>query len=340
MRWPRLDRGDHPVEENEFEMHGRPEPGPLPISLKRSPSRRIQSDVQAFRHRTGQKPEGSKLRSGAKVQPPRRSKGKKAKSAPVEPRNDGEWEIRHPDAAGIDVGSRQHWVAAPRGRAKERVRCFGATTPELEKTVQWLKECGVKDVAMESTGMYWLPLYEKLEEASLRPILVDSRATRNVCGRKSDQSDCEWIQQLHSYGLLRAAFRPEDAICRLRTLKRHRKSLVELGSMCTQHMQKTLDGMNLHLHYALSDLIGASGMAIIDAILEGKHDPKKARVVGRLAGEKSATEIEAALTGICGGGFLNFGAGSRRWKTNCRASVCNPSKTAASSSSATRWRTS
>lgn len=150
---------------------------------------------------------------------------------------------------------------------------------------------------MESTGMYWLPLYEKLEEAGLRPILVDSRATRHVCGRKSDQSDCEWIQQLHSYGLLRAAFRPEDAICRLRTLKGHRKTLVELGAMCTQHMQKALDGMNLHLHHVLSDLSGTSGMAIIDEILKGERDPRKLASMADRRVKKSAAEIEAALTG-------------------------------------------
>ncbi|MHA3770446.1 IS110 family RNA-guided transposase [Verrucomicrobiota bacterium sgz303538] len=295
---------DHPVEENEFRRstEGR-SPGLYSIGLidlKRSPE---QEEVEAMSKRVvrsvGKSPKAPSSAPERKSSHRGGAKAKKPKSVPVKPKDNGngELEIRHPDAAGIDVGSRQHWVAVPRGRAREVVRCFGATTPEIEKTVGWLKECGVKEVAMESTGMYWLPLYEKLEEAGLRPILVDSRATRHVCGRKSDQSDCEWIQQLHSYGLLRAAFRPEDAICRLRTLKRHRKTLVELGAMCTQHMQKALDGMNLHLHHVLSDLTGTSGMAILDAILAGERDPRKLASMADRRVKKSPAEIEAALTG-------------------------------------------
>jgi transposase len=136
--------------------------------------------------------------------------------------------IAHPDAAGIDVGARVHYVAVPEGRAEPSVRSFGAYTAQLEELVQWLKSCGIKTVAMESTGVYWIALFQKLEAAGLEVLLVDARQVKHVPGRKSDVQDCQWLQQLHTYGLLRAAFRPEDAICRLRTLQRHRKGLVEL----------------------------------------------------------------------------------------------------------------
>jgi transposase len=139
--------------------------------------------------------------------------------------------IAHPDAAGIDVGARVHYVAVPEGRAEPSVRSFGAYTAQLEELVQWLKSCGIQTVAMESTGVYWIALFQKLEEAELEVLLVDARQVHHVPGRKSDVQDCQWLQQLHTYGLLRAAFRPEDAICRLRTLQRHRKSLVECAAM-------------------------------------------------------------------------------------------------------------
>ena len=128
---------------------------------------------------------------------------------------------------------------------------------------------------MESTGVYWIPLYQRLEEAGFEVLLVDARQAKHVPGRKSDVQDCRWLQQLHSYGLLRAAFRPEDSICRLRTLQRHRKNLVEYAAMGIQHMQKALNEMNLHLHHVLSDISGQSGLAILDAILAGERDPRK-----------------------------------------------------------------
>ena len=175
--------------------------------------------------------------------------------------------ITNPDAAGIDVGSQVHYVAVPEDRAEESVRSFGAFTAQLDELVQWLKDCGIKTVAMESTGVYWIPLYQKLEEAGFEVLLVDARQAKHVPGRKSDVQDCQWLQQLHSYGLLRAAFRPEDDICRLRTLQRHRKNLVESAAMWVQHMQKALNEMNLYLHHVLSDISGISGLAILDAML-------------------------------------------------------------------------
>ena len=146
-----------------------------------------------------------------------------------------ELRITNPDAAGIDVGARTHYVAVPEGRAEVSVRSFGADTAQLDELAQWLKDCGITTVAMESTGVYWVSLYQKLEEAGFEVLLVDAHQVKHVPGRKSDVQDCQWLQQLHSYGLLRAAFRPEDSVCRLRTLQRHRKNLVESAAMWIQH---------------------------------------------------------------------------------------------------------
>src|SRR5271157_4042237 len=179
--------------------------------------------------------------------------------------------ITNPDAAGIDVGSRVHYVAVPEDRAPVSVRSFGVYTGQLDELVHWLKDCGIKTVAMESTGVYWIPLYQKLEEAGFEVLLVDAHQAKHVPGRKSDVQDCQWLQQLLTYGLLRAAFRPEDSVCRLRTLQRHRKNLVEAAAMWVQHMQKALDEMNLHLHHVLSDISGLSGLRILDGILAGER---------------------------------------------------------------------
>jgi len=177
------------------------------------------------------------------------------------------------------------------------VRSFGAYTAQLDELVQWLKDCAIKTVAMESTGVYWIPLFQKLEEAGLEVLMVDARQAKHVPGRKSDVQDCQWVQQLHTYGLLRAAFRPEDSICRLRTLQRHRKNLVECAAMWIQHMQKALNEMNLHLHHVLSDISGLSGLAILDAILAGERDPRKLASLAHYRVQKSQAQIEAALTG-------------------------------------------
>jgi transposase len=205
--------------------------------------------------------------------------------------------ITNPDAGGIDVGSQVHYVAVPEGRAQTSVRSFGAYTAQLDELVQWLKDCGITTVAMESTGVYWIALFQKLEEAGLEVLLVDARQAKHVPGRKSDVQDCQWLQQLHSYGLLRAAFRPEDAICRLRTLQRHRKDSVEYAAMWIQHMQKALNEMNLHLHHVLRDISGYSGLAILDAILAGERDPRKLASLAHYRVQKSKAQIEAALTG-------------------------------------------
>lgn len=184
-------------------------------------------------------------------------------------------ELRHINlnAAGIDVGSERHLVAVPEGRDEVSVREFGTFTADLEALADWLKKCGVTTVAMESTGVYWVPLFELLERRGLEVKLVDARHVKNVSGRKSDVLDCQWIQQLHTYGLLAGAFRPPDEICVLRSYLRQKEMLTQASSMHIQHMQKALQQMNLLLHNVVSDITGVTGMKIIKAILAGERDP-------------------------------------------------------------------
>jgi transposase len=178
------------------------------------------------------------------------------------------------NAAGIDIGSERHMVAVPEERDTVSVREFGTFTADLEALATWLKHCGVTSVAMESTGVYWIPLFELLERHGFEVKLVDARHVKNVSGRKSDVLDCQWIQQLHTYGLLAGAFRPPDEICVLRSYLRQREMLTQSASMHIQHMQKALQQMNLLLHNVVSDITGVTGMKIIKAILDGERDPR------------------------------------------------------------------
>jgi transposase len=178
------------------------------------------------------------------------------------------------DAAGIDVGSNRHLVAVPEGRDDVSVREFGAFTDDLIALADWLAKCGVKTVAMESTGVYWIPLYDILESRGFEVKLVDARRVKNVPGRKSDVLDCQWLQQLHTYGLLHGAFRPPDQVCVLRGYMRQREMLVQASSMHIQHMQKALQQMNLHLHNVVSDITGVTGMKILKAIIAGERNPQ------------------------------------------------------------------
>lgn len=178
-----------------------------------------------------------------------------------------------PNAAGIDVGATEIYVAVPPGRDAEPVRRFASFTGDLRAMAAWLKQSNIRTVAMESTGVYWIPPYEILEEAGIRVCLVNSRHVKHVPGRKSDVSDCQWLQYLHSVGLLHASFRPDSAICAVRAVSRHRASLVENAAAHVQHMHKALTQMNLQIHHVLSDLTGLSGMAIVDAIVGGERDP-------------------------------------------------------------------
>jgi transposase len=207
------------------------------------------------------------------------------------------WEPINPDAAGIDVGSREHYACVPPGRAKNNVRRFGTFTCDLEALADWFAAGGVKSVAMEATGVYWIPVFQILEQRGFEVLLVNARQTKNVAGRKSDVQDCQWIQRLHTYGLLRGSFRPADPYCVLRTYLRYRDELICARSTQCQHMQKALQQMNVQLHQVLSDVTGVSGLAIIKAILEGQRDPAAmaARVDCRV--RASQETIQKALVG-------------------------------------------
>lgn len=176
-------------------------------------------------------------------------------------------------AAGIDVGSRSHFVAVPEDVDDLPVREFSTFTDDLERLANWLISCRITTVAMESTGIYWIPVFEILERHGLDVKLVNARHVKNVPGRKSDVLDCQWLQQLHTYGLLRGAFRPDDQICTLRAYVRQRATLVCNASAYIQRMQKALAQMNLQLHNVVSDITGVTGMKIIKAILAGERNP-------------------------------------------------------------------
>jgi transposase len=177
------------------------------------------------------------------------------------------------NAAGIDIGAREIYVAVPPDRDAEPVRVFTTFTEDLHRLADWLRACGITTVAMESTGVYWIPLYGILEAAGIRPCLVDARYLKNVPGRRTDWHECQWLQYLHSVGLLRAAFRPAREVCAVRTLMRHRSNLVEMASQHVLHMHKALTQMDLQIHHVISDLTGLTGLAILDAILAGERDP-------------------------------------------------------------------
>ena len=180
----------------------------------------------------------------------------------------------NPYAAGIDVGSKSHFVAVPEGVDDQPVREFPSFTGDLERLADWLISCGITTVAMESTSIYWIPVFELLESRGLEVKLVNARHVKNVPGRKSDVLDCQWLQRLHTYGLLQGAFRPAEQVCTLRAYVRQRMTLVRYAASHIQHMQKALAQMNLQLHNVVADITGATGMRIIKAILHGEHDPK------------------------------------------------------------------
>lgn len=179
------------------------------------------------------------------------------------------------NAAGIDIGSKSHFVAIPEGRDTQSVKEFSTFTNGLYELVAWLKKVKVTTVAMESTGVYWVPVYDLLEQEGFEVLLVNARHIKNVPGRKTDVCDCQWIQQLHSYGLLRASFRPEEKVRKMRTLMRHRSMLIEYASSHIQHIKKTLSLMNVRLDNAIRDITGVTGMKIVRAIIGGERDPAK-----------------------------------------------------------------
>jgi transposase len=226
-----------------------------------------------------------------------KSKTPKSKKKKQKISIDQGWEAINPRAAGIDIGAKEHFVCVSAEATPKNVRSFGTFTTDLEALADWLKECGVTSVAMEATGVYWIPVFQILEKRQFAVILVNARQTKNVAGRKSDVQDCQWIQRLHTFGLLQGSFRPEDSYCVLRTYLRYRDELVSARSTQCQHMHKALQQMNVQLAQVLSDVTGVSGMAIIEAILAGERDPVKlSALVDRRVRATTAT-IQKALKG-------------------------------------------
>jgi transposase len=233
----------------------------------------------------------SKLR---KPSLPRAAKGQPAQPKP--PKLDALAQINH-HAAGLDIGDAEIYAAVPESASDPAVRVFRTFTAELEGLADWLAACHVDTVAMESTGVYWIPIYELLAERGFQVYLVNARQLKNVSGKKTDILDCQWIQQLHTYGLLQPSFRPPEEICALRALVRQRQRLTESCSTEIQHMQKALQQMNLKLTSVLSDIAGVTGLQIIRAIVAGERDPQKLAAYRDRRCQKSTTEIAAALTG-------------------------------------------
>jgi transposase len=200
-------------------------------------------------------------------------------------------------AAGIDIGSKSHFVAVPEGVDETPVREFSTFTADLERLAEWLKTCGIQTVAMESTGVYWIPVFEILEERGFEVKLVNARHVKNVPGRKSDVLDCQWLQQLHTYGLLQGAFRPADEVLTLRAYVRQRSMLVHSAASYIQRMQKALTQMNLQLHNVVTDITGTTGMRIIKAILSGEKNPETLAGMRDPRCKNSAAIIALSLKG-------------------------------------------
>jgi Transposase IS116/IS110/IS902 family./Transposase. len=190
-------------------------------------------------------------------------------------RRDRQMPIMRPHAAGMDIGAEEIYVAVPGDHDDQPIRSFGTFTCELHALADWLQQYGIDTVAMESTGVYWIPIFQILESRGFEVFSVNAHYLKSVPGRKSDVSDCQWIQYLHSVGLLQGSFRPPDKICAVRTLWRHRQSLLQMAAEHILHMQKSLSLMNVQIHHVLSDITGLSGLAILDAILAGERDSVK-----------------------------------------------------------------
>jgi transposase len=203
----------------------------------------------------------------------------------------------NPNAAGIDLGADRHWVSVPVGRDSESVRSFACFTADLYAMADWLKQCRIKTVAMESTGVYWIPVFQVLENRGFEVKLVNAHYVKTVPGRKTDVLDCQWLQKLHSYGLLSGSFRPDDQICVLRSYIRQRDNLIKSACVHVQRMQKALTEMNLQLHRVISDVTGTTGLSIIKAIIAGERNPQSLAALkdGRI--KASSEEIAAALSG-------------------------------------------
>lgn len=200
-------------------------------------------------------------------------------------------------AVGVDIGATFHVVAVPADLDDEPVRSFKSFTADLNRLAEWLLGLGITTVAMESTGIYWVPLFEILEARGLEVVLVNARDAKNVPGRKTDVNDAQWIQQLHTYGLLRASFRPTQAIVAVRAYLRHRERMLEYAASHVQHMQKALMQMNLQLHHVVSDITGVTGMKILRAIIAGQRDPEVLAAYRDVRCKSSVETIRGALAG-------------------------------------------
>jgi transposase len=213
-------------------------------------------------------------------------------------------EVIHPDAAGIDIGNESHYVAVPPARDSQPIRRFGCTTAELKEMALWLKQCAIRTVAMQSTGVYWIAVYDILEEAGLEVYLVNARDTKNLPGRKSDVQESQWLMKLHTYGLLRNSFRPSQEIRTMRTYWRQRNDLVQSAGRHIQRIQKAMTQMNIQLANVLSDVSGITGQAIIKTILSGERDPHKLAAFRDPRVKASEEEIARSLEGNWQGDLL------------------------------------
>jgi len=205
--------------------------------------------------------------------------------------------IINANAAGIDIGLAESWVSVPANRDPQPLRPFDMNTPDLIALADWLKACGVTTVAMESTGVYWIPLYEILEARGFNVYLVNARHAKNLPGRKKDEADAQWLRRLHTFGLLNNSFRPEGEMCAVRAYLRHRAELIEHRAAHIQHMQKAMQQMNVRLSPTVTDITGVTGMAIIRAILAGERDPVKLAELRNPCCARPESEFIKALTG-------------------------------------------
>lgn len=205
--------------------------------------------------------------------------------------------VMRPNAGGIDIGATEIFVAVPADRDTETVRSFPTFTQDLHTLADWLQQCRVDTVAMESTSVYWIPLFQILEARGIEVHLVNAQHVHHVPGRKSDVLDCQWLQYLHSVGLLRASFRPEQAICEIRSLMRHRENLVQMACVHVQHMQKSLDQMNLQIHHVISDITGVTGLAIVDAMVTGNTNPEE---LAKLRDYRIKASVETVTKSLVG----------------------------------------
>lgn len=236
-----------------------------------------------------------------------KTKGRKAKNQAFDKSEAARKEVAEeltilrPDAGGVDCGAEEHYASVPPDRVpagQAAVRCFSAFTEGLDALVDWFKECRISTVAMESTGVYWIPLHQKLEAAGIEVYLVNARHVRCVPGRKSDVQDPQWLRQLHRFGLLNASFRPEDLVCRIRNLHRDKENRVGSAAAEIQHMQQALQQMNLHLHHVVSDITGETGLRILDAILAGQRKPQElVKLRDKRCTKSTPEQMQAALVG-------------------------------------------